>query len=63
MFADDTVNMCSALVWLYHLLDICGDYAGEREIAFNCNKTTGVLFVSKYKEPAAWKVFLNCVHV
>ena len=29
------------------LLNICGDYAAEHEIAFNCNKTSGVFFVPR----------------
>ena len=49
---------------LQRLLDICGDYAAEHEIAFTCNKTTGVLFCSQnYKQPAPSIVFLNGVRV
>jgi len=43
MFADD-VCLFSASVGLQRLLNICGDYASEHEIAFNCNKTVGVIF-------------------
>ena len=46
------------------LLNICGDYAAEHEIAFNCNKTIGVLFfLKKYKQPAPSNGFLNGVRV
>ena len=46
------------------LLNICGDYAAEHEITFNCNKTIGVLFCpKKYKQPAPSNVFLNRVRV
>ena len=49
--------------WNY-LLDICGDYAAEDEIAFNCNKTIGVLLCpKKYKQPAPSNVFLNGLRV
>ena len=46
------------------LLNICGDYAAEHEITFNCNKTIGVLFCpKKYKQSAPSNVFLNGVRV
>jgi len=32
--------------WIQRLLDICVDFAAEREIAFNCNKTIGVHEIS-----------------
>ena len=39
-------------------------HAAEHEIAFNCNKTIGVLFCpKKYKQPAPSNVFLNSVRV
>jgi len=47
---------------LQRLLDICGNYAAEHEIVFNCNKTSGVLFCSKnYKQPSPSNVSLNGV--
>ena len=46
------------------LLNICGDYDAEHEIAFNCNKIFGVLFCpKKYKQPAPSNVFLHGVRV
>jgi len=46
------------------LLNICGDYAAEREITSNCNKTVGVLFCpKKHKQPASSNDFLSVVHV
>ena len=45
------------------LLNICGDYAAEHEITFNCNKTIGVFCPKKYKQPAPSNVFLNGVRV
>ena len=46
------------------LLNICGDYAAEHEITFNCNKTISVLFCPKKdKQPATTNVFLNGVRV
>jgi len=44
------IYVCSAPVFisgLQRVLDICGGYAGECELTFNCNKTTGVLFSPK----------------
>jgi len=53
-----------SISWLQCLLNICGDYAAEHEITFNCNKTIGVLFCpKKYKQPAPSNVFLNGVRV
>ena len=46
------------------LLNICGDYAAEHEITFNCNKTIGVLFCpKKYKQSTPSNVLLNGVRV
>jgi len=46
------------------LLSICGDYAVEHEIVFDCNKMIGVLFrPTKYKQPVPSNVFLNDVRV
>ena len=46
------------------LPNICGDYAAEQEITFNCKKIIGVLFCpKKYKQPAPSNVFLNGVRV
>ena len=56
-FADD---MCvqPSIGGLQCLPNICGDYAAEHEIIFNCNKTIGVLFCpKKYKQPAPSNVF------
>ena len=37
-----------------HLQNICGDYAAEHNITFNCNKTFGVSFcLKKYEQPAS----------
>jgi len=64
MFADDICVFSPSISRLQCLLNICGDYAGEHEITFNCNKTIGVLFCSKkYKQPAPSNVFLNGVRV
>jgi len=72
----DKVNECSQKVevnmivfspsisGLQCLPYICGDYAAEHNIAFNCSKTIGVLFcLKKYKQPVPSNVFLNNVHV
>ena len=64
MFADDICVFSPSFSGLQCLLNICGDYATEHEITFNCNKTIGVLFCpKKYKQPAPSKVFLNGVRV
>ena len=47
MFADDICVFSSSISGLQCLLNICGDYAAEHEIHFNCNKTIGVFFVQK----------------
>ena len=60
MFADDICVLSPSISGLQFLLNICGDYAAEHEITFNCNKTIGVLFCpKKYKQPAPSNVFLN----
>ena len=63
-FADDICMFSPSISGLQCLLNICGDYAPEHEIIFNCNKTIGVLFCpKKYKQPAPSNVFLNGVRV
>jgi len=53
MFADNICVFIPSISGLPRLLDIRGEYAAKHEIAFNCNKTTGVLFCPKhYKQPA-----------
>ena len=54
--------MIYVLSGLQCLLNICGDYAAEHEITFNCNKTIGVFF-AVYKQPVPSNVFLNGVRV
>jgi len=45
-------------------LNICGDYAAENEIAFNCKKTFGLLFWPKnYEQPASSNAFRNGVQI
>jgi len=52
IFADDICVFSPSISVLQCLLNICGDYAAEHEINFNCNKTIGVLFCpKKYKQP------------
>ena len=64
MFADDICVFSPSISGLQCLLNICGDYAAEHEITFNCNKTIGVPFCpKKYKQPAPSNVFLNGVRV
>ena len=64
MFADDICVFSPSINGLQYLLNICGDYAPEHEITFNCNKTIGVLFCpKKYKQPAPSNAFLNGVRV
>jgi len=47
MFADDICVFSPSISGLQCLLNICGDYAAEHEITFNCNKTNGVRFCPK----------------
>ena len=42
MFAADICVFGPSTSGLQCLLNMCGDYAAEHEIAFNCNKTIGV---------------------
>ena len=64
MFADNVCVFNPSINGLHCLLNICGDYAAEHEITFNCNKTIGVLFCpKKCKQPAPSNVFLNGVRV
>ena len=64
MFDDDICVFSPSICGLQCLLNICGDYAAEREITFDCNKTNGVLFCpKKYKEPAPSIVFLHGARV
>ena len=63
-FAHDICMFSPSISGLQCLLNICGDYATEHEIIFNCNETIGVLFCpKKYKQPAPSIVFLNGVCV
>ena len=66
MFADD-IYICvfsPSISGLQCLLNICGDYAAEHKITFNCNKIIGVLFCpKKYKQPAPSNFFLKGVRV
>jgi len=43
-FANDICVFSPNISGLQRLLDICGDYAAEHEIALHCNKTIGILF-------------------
>jgi len=64
MFSDNTCVFSPRISGLQCLPNIWGDYASEHQIAFNCNKTIGVLFCSKkYKQPALSTVFLSGVRV
>jgi len=47
LFTDDACVFSLCVNRLHRLLNICGDYAAEHEIAFNCKKANGVLFSSK----------------
>jgi len=50
MFADDICVFSPSINGLQCLLNICGDYAAEHKITFNCNKTIGIFFgPKKYK--------------
>ena len=58
LFADNARVFSPSISGLQCLLNICGDYAAEHEITFNCNKTTGVHFCpKKYTQPAPSNVF------
>ena len=62
MIADDICVFSPSISELQCLLNICGGYAAEHEITFNCNKTIGVLICpKKYKQPAPSNVFLKAV--
>ena len=53
MFYYDICVFSPSINGLQCLLNICGDYAAEHEIIFNCNNTIGVIFCpKKYKQPA-----------
>jgi len=57
---DDICVFSPSISGLQCCLSICGDYAADHEITFNCNKTIGALFCpKKYKQPAPSNVFLN----
>jgi len=60
MFGDDVCLFSPSISGLQCLLNICGDYAAEHKITFNCNKTISVLFCpKKYKQLVPSNVFLN----
>ena len=64
MFADDICVFSTSISALQLLLDICGAYAVEHEIAFNCKKTIAVLFFpKKYTQPAPLNFLLNGVRL
>ena len=60
LFADDMCVFSPSISGLQCLLDICGDYAAEHEITFNCWCS---FLPKKYKQPAPSNVFLNGVRV
>jgi len=47
MFADDICMFSSSISGLQCLLNVCGDYVAEHEIAFNCNKQLVFFFAKK----------------
>jgi len=62
MFTDDICVFSPSISGLQCLLKICGQYAAEHEITFNCNKTIGDLFCpKKYKQLTPSNIFLNGV--
>jgi len=64
MFADDVCVFSPSISGLQYLLNICGDYAAEHKIGFNCIKTIGVLYAqNKFQQLAPSNVFLNGVRV
>jgi len=48
---------------LQYLLNICGDYAAEHEITFNCNKPIGAFFVPKCTKNLLHRMFFLVVYV
>jgi len=60
------VPLCSiqpSISGLQCLFNICGDYAAEHEIIFNCNQTVGVLFVPKGFNNLLHRMFFWIVYV
>jgi len=58
VFADDMCVFSPSISGLQYLR---GDYAAEHEIAFNCNKTIGVLFrPQNYKAPRHFRSVPSC---
>jgi len=57
MFADDMCVFGHCISGLQHLLNTCGDYAAEHEIAFTCNETIGVLFCPKTMSKLLHRMF------
>jgi len=47
LFADDICMFSPCIRGLRCLLNICGDYAVEHEITFNCNKKLVFFFAQK----------------
>jgi len=47
MCAGDICVFSPSISGLQRLLNICGGHPAEHKIAFNCNKTIGVLFFPK----------------
>jgi len=47
VFADDICKFIPSISGLQCLLNICGDYAAEQEITFNCNKKLVFFFAQK----------------
>jgi len=64
MFADDICLFSPRISGLQCLLHICGYYTAEHKLAFNCNKTIGVISAPKIiKNHVPSNVFLNGVCV
>ena len=64
MFTDDICVFSPGISRIHRLLNICGGNVAENEIAFNCNKTSGIIFcLKKCQQPAPSNVILNGVYV
>jgi len=63
MFADEIWVFGPSISGLQCLLNICGEYAAEQEIAFTCNKLNGVLLVPKIINNPFHQMFLLMVYV
>ena len=63
IYADDLCCFSPSLDGLQVLLNVCSNYTVKHDITFNCSKSVGVLFLSKYLSLSNVPKFFLCKNV